>query len=266
VIARQLTDGTALRWSPRVSPDGRWIGFAEQTSGSAELFRVPIDGGPVQRLTFGARILPECEIAWSPDGKQIAFETMRSNHAQIWIADVDGHRMRGLEQTRVNFGGPGHLTWAPGGNIAYERYHHSIGLVDPVTGNERTLVSTDSTLRFYSPLYSPDGKRLAVTRLDSLGQGVWVFDLSKGTLTRVGDMVLWPRSWSPDGRYMYASSAGMSTVARIDATGNKPVQPYWVPPFRFAECTAAGARRPGAFVCVKFDLVSDISVINNFDR
>jgi len=269
----QLTHGTALRWTPRVSPDGRWIAFAERKSGSTEteLFRVPIDGGPVERLTFGARV--SGGIAWSPDGKQIAFATHRGNHAEIWIADVDGRRMRGLEQTRAaNPGTQYELAWAPGANIAYERYDdRGIALVDPVTGNERTLVnvSSDTTLRFESPLYFPDGKRLAVTResLRLRSVDLWMFDLSKGTSAKVADGVGWPESWSSDGRYMYTSPwQGRGTLDRIDATGRTPPVPYWTLPFRMARCIAAGPRRPGAFVCVKFDFVSDISVIENFDR
>jgi Tol biopolymer transport system component len=259
-----LTTGTALRWSPVVSPDGQWIAFVQQAAGAADLFRIPIDGGVASQLTDGARVWRNSRIAWSPDGRQLAFESVRGPRAQVWVANVEDGRTRELDQTRMSFA-TGHLAWAPGSRIAYQRSdHHNISLVDPSTEVEQFL-ATDTTGYFYSPVYSADGNRLAVWWLRSPeDRGIWLFDLRDASSYKIG-MGPWPLGWSPDGRYLYAQPPLVPTLFQVDVRGTRAPEQYLPPPFRTAECTHAGARRPNAFVCAAFDFVSDVWMIENFD-
>ncbi|MEP1123499.1 MAG: prolyl oligopeptidase family serine peptidase [Ilumatobacter sp.] len=44
---------------PRVSPDGRWVGFVQRTGGTTSIGRVAVDGDGIERrLTFGAEPAP----------------------------------------------------------------------------------------------------------------------------------------------------------------------------------------------------------------
>ncbi|HXN20132.1 MAG TPA: protein kinase [Candidatus Binatus sp.] len=66
---------------------------------------------------------------------------------------------------------------------------------------------TDEVKPYSSPAISPDGKRIALT-LEGSSYDVWVYDLERGTLTKVtfGADDYSPK-WSPDGRMlMYRSS------------------------------------------------------------
>lgn len=57
---RQLTDDDVPDDGCEVSPDGRWVYFNSErgssTPGHAQLFRVPIDGGTPEQLTFDDRV------------------------------------------------------------------------------------------------------------------------------------------------------------------------------------------------------------------
>lgn len=280
-----LTTGTSLRWSPVVSPDGTLVAFAQETSAGGELFTVPITGGDhAVQITQGARVRPEARIAWSPDGTQIAFSSIRSGHAQILAARISDGVMRAFESTRISTA-TGHLTWAPGSAIAYQRTdHQSVNSVDPVSGKESVLIR-DSTLgAIHSPAYSPDGSRLAVFwfRVGGGESGVYVVDLRRSRAARVGSG-LYPRGWSPDGRYIYFQWPQGPVVYRLDSRSDRKESPptlgtpdadflpksqeeFLAPPFQQAECTPVGVTRPDTFVCAAFDFASDIWRVDNFDE
>lgn len=70
------------------SPDGRWLAFVGQREGKYELFRVPVDGGPEQRLTSAGAYDDGPE--YTPDGKWIYFNSNRSGVWEIWRIPSDG--------------------------------------------------------------------------------------------------------------------------------------------------------------------------------
>jgi TolB protein len=264
-----LTSGTALRWGPVVSSDGRWIGFAEEKArGAAELFRMPLDGGTPLQLTFGAHVRQPSQIAWSPDGSQMVFVSQRGGRVQLWIASVQGGQIHALTGSRPN-AVLSQLTWAPGVRIAYQSEDHGIVMLDPESGEERALFS-DTTLRGMSPRYSPDGSRLAVSsrakgaRVDA---GISVVDLQGSAAKRlpVPGERFWPTAWSPDARYIYVQARPSGSLYRLDVGGSRPPERVVDMIWRDSDCVPAGPRRPKAFVCAAFDFVSDVWMIENFD-
>ncbi len=50
--ARQLTSHKGLELFPKISPDGKWIAFSAEYSGSRQVFIMPSQGGTPQQLTF----------------------------------------------------------------------------------------------------------------------------------------------------------------------------------------------------------------------
>lgn len=271
-----LTTGTALRWSPVVSPDGRWIAFAQEAAGVAEIFRMPIDGGPPTRITFGARVRHPASIAWSPDGKSIAFGSVRDGRSQVWLATTESGQIKVLDKTNLS-SATGHLAWAPGSRIAYLNSDHShVQLVEAVSGDVRTIVPSTPWSILQSPQYSPDGNKIAVAWNRGAGDfGVWIFDLTGSSPEKkIADGWLWPSGWSADGRYVYASRDLSPTVYRVDTrrtTAPEPIvklEAAWVgqsAPVREMHCTPAGRLKPSAFICTAFAFVSDIWVIDNFE-
>jgi serine/threonine-protein kinase len=71
------------------------------------------------------------------------------------------------------------------------------------------------------PSLSRNGRRLAIEVREGSGQDIWVYDLTRDTMTRVtfdGKVNLAP-TWSPDGRYIvYGTQEGLSWT-RADGAG-----------------------------------------------
>ena len=83
--ARRLTSGEGMEYFPKFSPDGRWIAFTGDYSGSRQVYVVGVDGGAPRQLTFYNDVGPlpprggidNRILDWTPDGKQILFNPHR---------------------------------------------------------------------------------------------------------------------------------------------------------------------------------------------
>ncbi|HUQ40917.1 MAG TPA: S9 family peptidase [Candidatus Limnocylindrales bacterium] len=95
-IARILDARGATR--VRFSPDGRWIAYVTDITGTPQLWHIPVAGGAPQRLTF------DCDrvgaYRFSPDGRSIAYaaDTGGNERWQIWVMDADGTNARRLSE------------------------------------------------------------------------------------------------------------------------------------------------------------------------
>src|SRR5262249_39268792 len=79
---KQLTPEGEHSYGPMVSPDGRYILFVSDRSGSEGLWRMDIDGGHAEQL---AQINGECWPQCSPDGKWVIY-TSAGDHqwSELW--------------------------------------------------------------------------------------------------------------------------------------------------------------------------------------
>ena len=79
--ARRLTSDAGMEYFPKFSPDGRWIAFTGDYSGSRQVFVISVDGGAPRQLTFYNDVGPmpprggvdNRVLDWTPDGKHILF-------------------------------------------------------------------------------------------------------------------------------------------------------------------------------------------------
>lgn len=71
---RRLTTHEASDSQGRWSPDGKWIYFVSSRSGSAQVWRIPVDGGEAQQVTRLPLDVDALEV--SPDGSFLVFSMM----------------------------------------------------------------------------------------------------------------------------------------------------------------------------------------------
>ncbi|MEO7367020.1 MAG: hypothetical protein ABIZ36_03625, partial [Gemmatimonadaceae bacterium] len=79
---RQTTEGLD------VSRDGKWLVFDSDRAGVMQIFRTPVDGGPVQQLTHGSG--PSFKPMFSPDGSEVVYHTIQNGLRRVFIVGVDG--------------------------------------------------------------------------------------------------------------------------------------------------------------------------------
>lgn len=120
---RRLADRVAPEFSPRFSPDGRWIAYSAVYDGNTDVYVIPAAGGQPRRLTWHGGT--DQVSGWSPDGKKVLFassrEVLNNRSNQLYEVALEG----GFEQKvmeAVAYEG----VWSPDGKrLAYRPYRQA---------------------------------------------------------------------------------------------------------------------------------------------
>ena len=94
----------ALGWDPTWAPDGKFILFASDRDGGAQLFTVSLRGNAIQRISNLPAIRGRSD--WSPDGQFIVTYSGEPWKRELYIMNVDGSNARQLTPTGGNSQGP----------------------------------------------------------------------------------------------------------------------------------------------------------------
>jgi serine/threonine protein kinase len=202
----EVTNDPATDWNPVWSPDGRYLYFSSDRSGTRNLWRVPIDEG---------------------SGKvQGAFEPVTTPSPFSWLMSFsrDGSRMIYVQQSRTS-------------NI------YRIGF-DPanekVTGEPTSV--TQGTRDAWLPDISPDGQWVAFATAGKL-ENIFVIRSNGAELRQLTNDMYQNRGprWSPDGKQIgfYSNRTGKFQIWTIQPGGSGLRQvtdgplalqgPYWSP-------------------------------------
>ena len=168
--ARRLTSHEGMELFPRFSPDGQWIAFSAEYSGSRQVYVMPSTGGEPRQLTFYADVGPlpprggwDYQIMdWTPDSKKILVRCNRVPYGErlgkYYLVDISG----GYEQELVLSEG-GLATYSPDGKkIAYnpisrefrtwKRYRggraQDIWIYNFAENSSEKIIDTDATDNF----------------------------------------------------------------------------------------------------------------------
>ena len=217
-------DDDALNWSPAWSPDGRFLYFASDRSGSMSLWRIPIDEasgrprGTPQPITAPtpSGALPSL----SRDGHHIVFAT-ENHRSNLFLVPFDPVSFEAAGVPRSVIEGSRVVRSAemsPDGSwIVFDTAEpqEDVFLVRPDGTGLRAL--TSDLARDRGPHWSGDGRRLLFYSDRSGRYEAWTATLPGGALERLTALpgeVLDPL-WSPDGRALVYSRRG-APIALLD--------------------------------------------------
>jgi TolB protein len=81
---------------PNFSPDGQWLLFTSDRGGSAQIYRMPVEGGAAQRMTFGEG--NNYSPRHAPDGKSFVFTHRENGKFHIAVQDFQSGQMELLTE------------------------------------------------------------------------------------------------------------------------------------------------------------------------
>ncbi len=156
----QFTAIPGVEIQPALSPDGKFVAYAQGTPSRMRIFIRPLGGGRTIPLSDDSSSV-EIQPAWSPDGLNLLFLTRYG----VSVAPALGGSSRPLVAPPRDLNmanaipGIASAAWSPAGNeIAFVRGDSL--LVVPLGGGEARLVGSGAH-ETHSCAWSPDGKWIA---------------------------------------------------------------------------------------------------------
>jgi serine/threonine-protein kinase len=215
---------------PQILPGGKAVLFTSDTGANLEDADIVMysiasrERKTVQRGGFHARYLPSGHLVYMHEGTLFAlpFDLQRlavtGQPAPILENVVTVPRYAGAQ---FSFSETGSLVYVAGRSAAQ---NVSIYWMDR-EGKFTPLRETPGD--YYSPAFSPDGKRLALDIIDGKRRDIWVYEWERDILTRLtfGGESNIDSIWTPDGqRIVYSSQEKGGTYnlwwTRADGAGN----------------------------------------------
>jgi dipeptidyl aminopeptidase/acylaminoacyl peptidase len=132
-------------------------------------------------------------------------------------------------------------------DVMTDRMRNTIWLVDVATGQQRPLLAGPGS--YSSPVWSPDGGRLAYVASEGGSAQLYVRWMTSGESARITGLPNSPNSlaWSPDGQRIAYSMFVPDDGARLGSTPAKPEGAKWADPLEFINAVTYRADGAGYF-------------------
>ena len=258
----QLTFNDKSSGNPKWSPDGNWIAFtSNRKENKSNIYLLSLRGGEAEPLTDVKTGVSNFE--WSPDGKWISFtmsdaktedeekndkakndfrwvdENLKMSRLYVIPVQKDGNGKRESRKLTTENYNVGDFDWSPDGTRIVFDHTKTPGANDWTTGDvsivevatAKATVFANTAAAESSPLYSPDGKWIAMTVSDNpptwAGSGlIEIFPAAGGQAKAMaGSFDTQPSiiGWSADGKRIYFNEAKGTATAlySLDVAGNK---------------------------------------------
>ncbi len=162
--------------NPDISPDGKWILFSAWVKSREAIFRIPAEGGELERVAeFGAT-----EPRYSPDGKQIAYfmrDEKGSKETRLEIIPAEGGTvLKRFDLPSETSTGRGPV-WSPDGSsiliiVSPGEFQHLWEI--PLDGGEPKQLTNFGANGVARREFSKDGKHIAIVRGEGISNAIMV--------------------------------------------------------------------------------------------
>ena len=167
---------------PAFAPDGEQVAFAwsGENYDNSDIYVTLVGSTGVRRLTTDPA--DDYAPSWSPDGRRIAFLRRTGNAARIHVMSALGGPDSRISEFPVGATDPNalkalNITWSPDGRYVAagrdprDASGDSAGIyLIPIEGGEPRAITRPKAPTFhFSPMFSPDGRRVAYDSCDTPG-------------------------------------------------------------------------------------------------
>ena len=250
-VAQRLTSHEGQELYPKFSPDGRWIAFSAEYSGTRQVWVMPSAGGTPRQLTFYSDVGPMPPrggtdyrvLDWTPDGKHVLVRANRTPYGERdgvpMLVPFEGGMERPLGPPETGGGmlsGDGNTyVYTPIDREFRTWKRHRGGRAQNVwtydLANNTSRQLTDFVGTDHQPMWV-DGRVYFVSDRD-FTLNLFVMDMDGGNLSKVTDFtefdVLWPSSDRKrvvfeNGGYIWLHDPAAGETRRLDieVRGDKP--------------------------------------------
>lgn len=199
----QLTD-TGDNYTPATSPDGRFIVFSSNRTGSFNIWRMNAeDGSDLKQLTFGdGDTYPSC----SADSQWVFYDNQSSPRITVWKVPIDGGDPVQLtnEYARMPVVSPDNQFMA----CRYydeNRARKGIAIIPVQGGLPRKLVPEIPVRLFQRVEWISNGHALTYIKAVDGVSNIWSYSLESGStqqLTNFREDQIFTYAWSPDNKQL----------------------------------------------------------------
>jgi Tol biopolymer transport system component len=236
-----VTTGPGRRQVESWSPDGARLAFANDGSGSQQLYTIRLDGTGLATLSSGSGI--NYWAHWSPDGSRVAFTHIDNQNGGAWIVIVnaDGTGAHPLvDSTHYDFD----AVWSADGTRLYfscNRFDSMTELCSSSQDGSDVQPVRLAAITALGPLATPqkwdiseDGRSLAFETLGTSSQGdqsAWVAAVDGSSATRLSTSSSFAAKWSPNSDRLVVETwngqqnFGLATVSP-NGTGFLPISNF----------------------------------------